>query len=163
MRTPWSAPYNGYMTTTIATTIATTEPTTTDTPLRSDPTATAELLVASLAACDFAGLASVLDPDVRLDALLPRGHVTWEGSDAVRGAFETFFGGLDEFDLLDSSTARLGDRIHLRWRFHASGGRLGSADHVVEQSCYAEAGPDGRFVAMALVCSGFRPTPAGTR
>jgi len=109
-----------------------------------------------LAAADFAGLASALEPDADLQALLPRGFVEWSGSDGVCAAFEAFFGGMDEYEVIDATIGQVGDRLQLRWRLHVRGGRLGPQDFVVEQHAYADAGPSGRLQHLALVCSGFR-------
>jgi hypothetical protein len=117
--------------------------------------ATAGLFIERLTAGDFDRLALALEHDVVLSALLPRGFREWEGRDAVCGAFATWFGGFDEFEMLDASVGQVGARLQLRWRLHVRGGRLGSEDFVVEQHCYADTGPNGRIQHMALVCSGF--------
>lgn len=109
-----------------------------------------------LAAGDFSRLAEALEPDATLHALLPRGFDTWEGRDAVCGAFDRFFGGMDEYDVIDATVGQVGDRLQLRWRLHVRGGRLGPDHFLVEQCCYADPGPTGRLHYLALVCSGFR-------
>jgi hypothetical protein len=121
--------------------------------------AAAGLFLQQLATGDFDLLAGALEPDAKLSALLPRGFVEWEGRDAVCGAFDGFFGGMDEYEVIDASVGLVGDRLQLGWRLHVRGGRLGPEDFVVEQHCYADAGPTGRIQSMALVCSGFRRDP----
>ena len=108
-----------------------------------------------LTAGDFPRLAAALEPDARLSALLPRGHVEWVGREEVCDAFAGFFGGMDEYEVLEATIGHVGDRLQLRWRLHVRGGRLGPEDFVVEQHCYADAGPSGRIQSLALVCSGF--------
>lgn len=151
MWTRWSASYNGAMTTTTPVTAAASTS-------ASDTSrfAAAGIFLDRLAAGDFTQLTAALEPDARLSALLPRGFDEWEGRDEVGGAFDSFFGGMDEYEVLDASVGLVGDRLRLRWRIHARGGRLGPQDFVAEQSCYADAGPTGRLQFMALVCSGFR-------
>jgi hypothetical protein len=122
--------------------------------------AAAGLFLENLATGDFDLLAAALEPDAKLHALLPRGFVAWEGQAEVCGAFTGFFGGMDEYDVIDASVGMVGDRLQLRWRLHVRGGRLGPEDFVVEQFCYADAGPTGRLQFLALVCSGFRKQPA---
>ncbi len=117
--------------------------------------ATAGLFIDRLTAGDFDRLVVALEHDVTLSALLPRGFREWEGRDAVCGAFTTWFGGFDEYEMLDASVGQVGARLQLRWRLHVRGGRLGPQDFVVEQHCYADAGPNGRIQHLALVCSGF--------
>lgn len=104
---------------------------------------------------DFARLSEAFEPDVRMQALLPRGLDGWEGSDAVCGAFERFFGAMDEYDLVGATTGQVGERIEMSWRLHLGGARLGPGRFVVEQRCYADAGPTGRLGSIALVCSGY--------
>jgi hypothetical protein len=117
--------------------------------------ATAGLFIERLTACDFDRLALALEPDVTLRALLPRGFREWAGRDEVCGAFATWFGGFDEYEMLDATVGQVGTQLQLRWRMHVHGGRLGPEDFVVEQHCYATGGPSGRIQHMSLVCSGF--------
>jgi hypothetical protein len=117
--------------------------------------ATAGLFLERLTAGDFDRLALALEPDVTLIALLPRGCRGYEGRDAVCGAFTTWFGGFDEYEMLDATVGQVGTRLQLRWRLHVRGGRLGAEDFVVEQHGYADGGPNGRIQNLSLVCSGF--------
>jgi hypothetical protein len=133
--------YNGVMTTT-------TSPT-------APQFAMAGLFLEKLATGDFDQLAAALEPDARLSALLPRGPREWEGREAFCDAFTGFFGGMDEYEVLDATIGQVGARLQLRWRLHVRGGRLGPEDFVVEQHGYADAGPTGRIQFMAMVCSGF--------
>ena len=117
--------------------------------------ANAGLFLEKLATGDFARLAPTLERDVTLSALLPRGFDEWKGADAVCGAFHKFFGGMDEYEVLDAEVGQVGQRLQMRWRLHVRGGRLGDSDFVVEQFCYADDGPTGRLQSMSMVCSGF--------
>lgn len=117
--------------------------------------ATAGLFIERLTAGDFERLAVALEHDVTLDALLPKGFRQFEGRDAVCGAFTMWFGGFDEYEMLDATVGQIGTRLQLRWRLHVHGGRLGPEDFVVEQHCYADAGATGRIQHLVLVCSGF--------
>ena len=117
--------------------------------------ANAGLFIERLTAGDFNRLALALEPDVTLSALLPRGLRELEGREAVCGVFTTWFGGLDEYEMLDASVGQVGTRLQLRWRLHVRGGRLGPEDFVVEQHGYADAGPSGRIQHLSIVCSGF--------
>jgi hypothetical protein len=117
--------------------------------------ATAGLFIERLTAGDFDRLALALEPDATLSALLPRGFREWEGRDAICDVFTMWFGGLDEYEMLDATVGQVGTRLQLRWRLHVHGGRLGREDFVVEQHCYADAGPNGRIQHLSLVCSGF--------
>lgn len=117
--------------------------------------AAAGLFLEKLAAADFDQLAVALEPDATLRALLPRRFREWEGRQAVCDAFTELFGGMDEYAVLDATVGLVGTRLHLAWRLHVRGGRLGPHNFVVEQQGYADAGPSGRLQSLSLVCSGF--------
>jgi hypothetical protein len=117
--------------------------------------ASAGLFLEKLATGDFEQLAVALEPDARMRALLPRGYDTWEGQAGVCSAFAGFFGGFDEYVVLDATVGLVGTRLQLAWRLRVRGGRLGPDNFVVEQQAYADTGPTGRIQALSLVCSGF--------
>lgn len=123
--------------------------------------AMAGLFLEKLANGDFSQLADALESDATLSALLPHGLKEWQGGEAVCGAFEMFFGGMDEYEVLDAEVGHIGSRLQLRWRLHVRGGRLGETDFVVEQHCYADSGPTGRIKTISMVCSGFCKEHAG--
>ena len=70
----------------------------------------------ALANRDFDRLAATLAPTVRFRAMLPRGPVDWEGAQAVSDAFGSWFGGADDFEVLDATVGEVGGRLHLSWR-----------------------------------------------
>jgi hypothetical protein len=111
----------------------------------------------AIAAQEFSRLAALLDPDVRLSALLPRGHGVWEGAPAVCAQFDTWFGQATEYELVDASIGRVGASLELRWRLRLTAARLGEQPMVVEQHVYAITDPEGHIVSMRLLCSGFQP------
>lgn len=137
--------YNGHMTT---------HQLTPDTRHRVDP---AHRFVDGISRQEFSALADELEPDAHLEALLPRGHRTWDGASDVAGAFEMFFGDMDRYDVVDTSVDSIGERLRLRWRLRVSGPRLGDGSHLVEQCAFADVGASGRIRSIALVCSGFCP------
>jgi hypothetical protein len=109
----------------------------------------------ALAARDFGRLGAALDGDAVLFALLPRGYDEWHGPAEIRGAFETWFGGVEEFEVVDASVGQVGPRLQLRWRVRVRGPRWGDEVMVVEQHLYADTSGTGRFQSMRLLCSGF--------
>ena len=119
--------------------------------------AAAGLLLDALAAHDFARVAAALDTDATLSALLPRGFREWAGADAIAGAFETWFGDVDDFEVADASVGQVGALLQMRWRLRVGGGRFGAAQMVIEQHVYAATGKGGRIEKMSLLCSGFWP------
>ncbi|MGZ4677350.1 MAG: nuclear transport factor 2 family protein [Acidimicrobiia bacterium] len=127
-----------------------------------DPTVTPHFAVAgsfleALAARDFDRLATTLDDDATLSALLPRGFDEWNGADAIAAAFARWFGSATSFEVADASVGQVGPRLQLRWRVRVLDPSRGEGRMVVEQNVYAETTSEGRIAGMALLCSGFCP------
>lgn len=125
--------------------------TTTSAPRRS----AAGTFIEALAGRDSAEMASTVDADAQLTALLPPGSRAFTGPDAIAAAFTGWFGDVDDFELVEADMGTIGPRLHLRWRIRAWAGRLGTGAFVVEQHVYADEGADGRLSRLALACSGF--------
>ncbi len=110
-----------------------------------------------LAAQDFARLGDALATDACLRALLPSGLREWVGADAIAHRFARWFGGTEDFDLVEAAVGEVGGRLHLRWRLRLRAERLGTGWFTVEQQGYADTGEDGRITRLDLVCTGYRP------
>jgi hypothetical protein len=117
----------------------------------------AGLFLEGLAEQDFARLASTLDDDAHLTALVPRGLKQWHGPAEIGATFTRWFGDVDDFELVDANVGEVGPRLYLRWRVRVRAGRLGDGWFVVEQQVYADAGADGRITRLSLLCSGYCP------
>src|SRR4051812_40065661 len=73
-------------------------------------------LIDTLTRRDFVGFATCFDPGVRMRAVLPRAVLDLEGPQAVAAKFEEWFGGTDDFEVLDGSAGMIGPRQYVRWR-----------------------------------------------
>ncbi|MCX5043480.1 nuclear transport factor 2 family protein [Aldersonia sp. NBC_00410] len=105
---------------------------------------------------DFAALTASLDPDVAFRALLPHGPLATTGADEVVNRLNTWFGGDDDFEILDASIGQVGQRMYLRWRI-----RMHSADsgaRIAEQHVFTRG--EDRIVSLDLLCSGFQSESA---
>lgn len=111
----------------------------------------------ALAERDYARVAATLGPTVRFRAMLPSGPMDWEGPGAVAEAFSSWFGGADDFELVDATVGKVGGRLHLSWRLRVRPAPFGIGDgwHVIEQHAYADA--TDTIEALDLLCSGFQP------
>jgi hypothetical protein len=109
----------------------------------------------ALANRDYARMVTTLGPTVRFRAMLPPGPMDWEGPEAVAEAFSSWFGGADDFELVDATVGDVGGRLHLSWRLRVRPAPFGIGDgwHVIEQQAYAEA--TDTIDALDLLCSGF--------
>jgi hypothetical protein len=115
----------------------------------------------ALTARDYPRLAATLAPEVHFRALLPPGPMTWDGPDAVREAFRSWFGSAEDFEVIEAGVGEVGGRLHLSWRLRVRPAPFGIGDgwFVIEQQAYVDA-TDG-INALDLLCSGFH-ADAGT-
>jgi hypothetical protein len=120
----------------------------------SSPSDPGTAFVAALAARDFAQLAGILAPDMRMRALIPPGPVELSGADAAAARFSTWFGAAEELDVVASGSEELADRLHVFYRLHVK--RPDEPRTVIEQHLFC-AVDAGLVTALDLVCSGFRP------
>jgi TusA-related sulfurtransferase len=103
---------------------------------------------------DYARLASALDPAVRFRALVPGELVDVGASADVVSAFRRWFDDKQDVELVSSESEELVDRTRFRYRLRLS---KAGTPYVVEHELCGDV--DGeRFVALDLLCSGFRPT-----
>jgi len=117
----------------------------------------AGVFLEGLAGQDFDLLASTLDGDAHLSALVPPGLRESRGPDGIRATFARWFGDTEDFDLVEAVVGEVGSRLHLRWRARLRAARLGDGWFVVEQQAYADTTADGRIARMSLLCSGYCP------
>lgn len=118
------------------------------------------LLLEALAARDFQRMEDCFAPAATMRALLPPGLALSEGAPAIVERIRSWFGGAEEFEVLDGTVGEVGGRLHLAWRLRMHPTPWGDdAWHVIEQQSYLQAGD--HIDAIDLVCSGFQPDPHG--
>jgi hypothetical protein len=110
-----------------------------------------------LAAQDFAKLGGALAADARLRALLPSGPREWAGTEVIADRFARWFGGTEDFELVETAVGEVGGRLHLHWRLRLRAERLGAGWFTVEQQAYADTDEGGRIARIDLLCTGYRP------
>jgi hypothetical protein len=125
---------------------------------RSSATDPGVVLVEALAGRDFDRLADTLSSDVRMRALIPPGPVEVWGAKDAAAKFESWFGGSDGFELVQSGRYELSDRLHVSYRLRVK--RPGDPWKLIEQHLFCTL-DDGHIATLDLVCSGFRPDVAG--
>ena len=119
--------------------------------------AVAGVVIDALAGQDFARLGAALDADAQMLALVPRGLLDCRGAAEICGAFEKWFGDVDEYAVADASVGAIGALLQMRWRLRVKGPRFGDEPMVVEQHVNAATAPSGLISRMSLLCSGFWP------
>jgi TusA-related sulfurtransferase len=110
---------------------------------------------------DFARLAGMFDPNVEFKALTPGGFREAAGPEATTGWFVEWFGGGHAQELVMNEPFAIGDRIGLRFRLRRQLGETpqSASWYLIEQDCFADAGPLG-IERLTLVCSGHTREPA---
>ena len=118
------------------------------------------LLLEALATRDFDRMEDCFAPTATMRALLPPGLALSEGAPAIVERIRSWFGGAQEFEVLDGTVGEVGGRLHLAWRLRMHPTPWGDDTwHVIEQQAYLQAGD--HIDAIDLVCSGFQPDPHG--
>jgi ketosteroid isomerase-like protein len=118
--------------------------------------ATAGVVLEALTVRDFARLASAVEPDGTMDALVPSGLRSCCGRQEIRTAFEDWFGDTEEFHVADASVGNVGPVLQLRWRLVVRKPSRGDGQLVVEQQAFARMSESGLVQRLSLVCSGFQ-------
>jgi hypothetical protein len=116
----------------------------------------------ALAVRDYERMATALEPNIRFRALLPPGPMQWQGAPQVAEAFRSWFGGADDFELIDATVSEIGGRLHLSWRIRVRPAPFGIGEgwHIIEQHGYADA--TDSIQTLDLLCSGFHTDDAHT-
>ena len=102
---------------------------------------------------DFDAVQAALDPAVQFRALVPGEHVIIGGVAEAVGCFQRWFADAADMEVIDQQSAILVDRLYLRFRARV---RKKGQPYLIDQSLWATL-DDGKWVALDLLCSGFRP------
>jgi hypothetical protein len=114
------------------------------------------LLLEALAARNFARMADCFEPGATMRALLPPGLTECQGATQIIESIRSWFGGAEEFEVLDGTVGEVGGRLHVAWRLRLRPTPWGDdAWHLIEQQAYLRAGK--HIDAIDLLCSGFQP------
>lgn len=114
------------------------------------------LFLEALAVRDFERMADCFTPEATMRALIPPGLSESEGAGQIVDNIRSWFGGAEEFEVLDGTVGEVGVRLHVSWRLRMHPTPWGDdAWHVIEQQAYLRAGQ--QIEAMDLLCSGFQP------
>ncbi|MFC9658847.1 nuclear transport factor 2 family protein [Nocardia sp. NPDC127606] len=115
----------------------------------------ADLFLAALTRRDFAAMASYLAPEVTLRGLIPPGPFTAVGPDPAIARFRGWFGGPDDFAVVDSGRDHIGDKLAMHWlvRMRPANG----TPRVADQRVFLTTADDA-ITGIDLLCSGWQPT-----
>jgi hypothetical protein len=126
---------------------------------RSSATDRGETFVAALTERDYSRLATTLAPNVRMRALIPPGPVEISGQEAASAKFSSWFGGVEDLEVVSSGSEAIADRLHVYYRLRVK--KPGDVWKLVEQHLLCALDGD-RITALDLICSGFRPDAQST-
>jgi TusA-related sulfurtransferase len=113
----------------------------------------ADRLLDALARRDYPAIADCFSADAAFRALVPRGLREATGAEPSAGWFQTWFGSAEWFQVLETQTEAMADRLHLAWRLRLE---QGGQARLLSQHAFATI-EDDRITRFDLVCSGFRP------
>jgi len=139
---------------------------TSTTPITSDASSATRwsvggLLLEALAARDFDRMTDCFEPAATMRALLPPGLAECQGAPQIVENLRSWFGGAEQFEVLDGTVGDGGGRVHVSWRLRMRPTPWGDDSwHVIEQQAYLQA--DERIGTIDLLCSGFQPDTNST-
>ena len=98
------------------------------------------LLLEALAARDFTRMADCFEPAATMRALLPPGLTECQGATQIVDNLQSWFGGAEEFEVVDGTVGEVGGRVHVSWRLRLRPTPWGDDTwHVIEQQAYLQA------------------------
>lgn len=123
------------------------EPTTTRPPITGE-------LVRAMSCRDFTAFEACLADDAHLRALVPSGPFELDGAATITERFETWFGGADDFALLEATAGAVGAKRYLRWRIRLNPPGQPESGRVAEQHLFLTG--TASIESIDLLCSGFQ-------
>lgn len=112
------------------------------------------LLLDALTHRDFDAMQRLFDDNIRFRALVPSGPFELSTPEATAAKFRTWFGGPDDFEVLDASLGHVGAKLYTRWQVRLSSPGRPSDSRVAEQHLFIS-GTD-KIETLDLLCSGFQ-------
>lgn len=111
------------------------------------------LLLEALTHRDFDAMHRLFAEDVRFRALTPRGAFELHTARETTATFRSWFGGVDDFDILDASLGQVGSRLYARWRARMWTPGHPTQSRTAEQHVFTTG--TVRIETLDLLCSGF--------
>lgn len=120
------------------------------------------IFLEALATRDYERMSATLGANIRFRALRQPGLTQCEGPSQVAAAFRSWFGGANDFEVVDATVGEIGGRLRLSWRIRVRPAPFGIGEgwHVIEQHGYADAADS--IETLDLLCSGFHTERAHT-
>ncbi|MFE6921250.1 nuclear transport factor 2 family protein [Nocardia sp. NPDC057663] len=130
--------------------------TTSTAPRQTTGSPVADTFLAALIRRDFTAMTACLAPEVRLRGLIPPGAFDALGSGPTMDRFRGWFGGPDEFAVVDAGHERRGDKLALHWLVRMRPAHDPGAARIAEQRVFLTTERD-RITTIDLLCSGWQP------
>jgi len=112
------------------------------------------LLLDALTHRDFDAMCNLFDDNLRFRALVPSGPFELTSADAAAAKFRSWFGGEDDFEVLDASLGQVGSKLYARWQVRLAPPGRPTESRVAEQHVFITG--TQRVEALDLLCSGFQ-------
>jgi hypothetical protein len=112
------------------------------------------LLLNALTHRDFDAMQQLFDDNVRFRALVPSGPFELDTAEATAAKFRSWFGGADDFEVLDASLGQVGSKLYVRWQVRLCPRGRPNESRVAEQHVFTSG--TERIETLDLLCSGFQ-------
>ncbi len=112
------------------------------------------LLLDALTHRDFDAMQRLFDDNIRFRALVPSGPFELNTPEATAAKFRTWFGGPDDFEVLDASLGHVGAKLYARWQVRLSS--PGRPMSPASQSSTSSSAAPSKIETLDLLCSGFQ-------
>jgi hypothetical protein len=114
-------------------------------------------LLTAIAARDYDAIAACFSATTRFDVLTPHQLRRHASAEEAAERYRRWLEPLGQFEVLESDSAPIADRLRIRYRFQGRDPERGW--QLNEHTGYA-AVEGGQIASMTLTCAGFRPVPA---
>lgn len=128
--------------------------TTTTVPVPSTSLPIGGQLLEAISRRDFDAFQRCLAANAHFRALVPAGPFELDGARTIADRFRLWFGGSDEYELLESTAAGVGSKQHLRWRIRMTAADAPHPQRIAEQHVFVTG--SGVIESLDLLCSGFQ-------
>ena len=112
------------------------------------------LLLDALTHRDFDAMRKLFDDNVRFRALVPSGPFEVNTAEETAAKFRAWFGGEDDFEVVDASLGQVGAKLYARWQVRLAAPGHSHESRVAEQHVFISG--TERVEALELLCSGFQ-------
>jgi hypothetical protein len=111
-------------------------------------------LLDALSHRDFDAMRQLFADDIQFRALVPRGPFELTTAESTAEEFRSWFGGADDFEVLDASLGQVGPKLYARWQVRLTPPGRPNESRIAEQHLFISG--TEQVETLDLLCSGFQ-------